>query len=148
MRDGNVFAYARQMNPRRANMTTDKFKSVDDYIGGQPEAARAVLERVRAAIRDALPAAEETISYNMPTYRLDGGAVIHFAAWKKHFSLYPASAKLLTFFKKDLARATINNSTIRFSLAQPVPADLIGRIARFRVKEQAERATSRKSLLG
>ena len=129
-------------------MPADKFETVDEYIGAQREPVHAILQRVRAAILKALPGAEETISYNMPTYRLDGGAVIHFAAWKKHFSLYPASAKLLTFFKKDLARATINNSTIRFSLAQPVPADLIGRIARFRVKEQAERATSRKSLLG
>jgi len=133
------------LHPGRTNMTTVRFKSVDDYIGVQPEGARAVLERVRDAIRKALPAAEETISYNMPTYKLGGGAVIHFAAWKKHFSLYPASAKLIRFFKKDLASATIEKSTIRFPLAEPVPADLIGRIARFRMKEQAERAIARKS---
>ncbi len=121
-------------------MAASKFKSVDDYIAAQPESARAVLERVRAAIRDALPKAAETISYNMPTYKMGDEAVIHFAAWKKHFSLYPASAKLLGDFRKELATATINKSTIRFSLAEPVPATLIGRIAKYRVKELAERA--------
>jgi uncharacterized protein YdhG (YjbR/CyaY superfamily) len=120
------------------------FKSVDDYIDAQPRAARAVLERVRAAIRAALPGAEETISYHMPTYRQHGSAVIHFAAWKKHVSLYPASARLLALFQKDLAGATIVNSTIRFPLAGSVPVELIGRIAKFRVKEQAERAKAKK----
>jgi uncharacterized protein YdhG (YjbR/CyaY superfamily) len=121
------------------------FKSVDEYIAAQPESAHAVLKRVRAAIRAALPKAEETIAYNMPTYKQGGETVIHFAAWKKHFSLYPASAKLLAFFKKDLAVATINKSTIRFALAEPVPAKLIGHIAKYRVKELAERAKTKAS---
>jgi uncharacterized protein YdhG (YjbR/CyaY superfamily) len=126
-------------------MATEKFQSVDFYIAAQPEAARVALERVRAVIRKALPGAEETIAYNMPTYKQGGVAVIHFAAWKKHFSLYPASAKLLRFFKKDLAGATINKSTIRFPLAEPVPVELIGRIARYRVTEMDERAARKKS---
>jgi len=125
-------------------MPAAKFKSVDEYIAAQPQSARVVLGRVRAVIREALPGAEETISYNMPTYKLGGSAVIFFAAWKRHFSLYPASAKLLDFFKKELAAATINKSTIRFSLAEPVPDRLIGRIAKFRVKEQSDRAMRRK----
>ena len=119
--------------------------SIDDYIAAQPESVRGVLEGVRAAIRAALPKAEETIAYNMPTYKRSGETVIHFAAWKKHFSLYPASAKLLVFFKKDLAAATVNKSTIRFPLAEPVPAKLIGRIAKYRVKELAERAKKTKA---
>jgi len=126
-------------------MTASKFNSVDDYIGDQPESAHAVLSRVRSAIRAALPKADETISYNMPTYKLGGKAVIHFAAWKTHYSLYPASAKLVSHFKKDLAAATINKSTIRFLLADPVPVKLIGRIAKFRVGEEAERAVRKKS---
>jgi uncharacterized protein YdhG (YjbR/CyaY superfamily) len=126
-------------------MTGNQLKSVDDYIGGQPESARGALELVRAAIRNAIPASDETISYNIPTYRLRGRVVIYFAAWKKHLSLYPASAKLIEIFKKDLAAAMINKSTIRFPLAEPVPVKLIGRIAKFRVKEQAERAKAKKS---
>lgn len=124
-------------------MASAKFKSVDDYIAAQPKSAQAALGEVRAAIQGALPKAEETIAYNMPTYRLRGEAIIHFAAWKKHFSLYPASAKLLAFFKKDLADAIINKSTIRFALADPVPAKLLGRIAKYRVKELAERAKAK-----
>jgi len=126
-------------------MTESKFKSVDDYIGAQPAPARAVLARVRAAIRKALPNAEETISYHMPTYRLDGSTVIHFAGWKSHYSLYPASAKLIACFRKDLAAATVHKSTISFPLDAPVPAALIGRIAKYRVKEMAERARPVKS---
>jgi len=129
-------------------MAAPKPQSVADYIAAQPESAHAALEQVRAAILKALPAADETISYNMPTYRLRDTTVLHFAAWKKHFSLYPASAKLIKFFKKDLASATINKSTIRFPLAEPVPAKLIGRIAKFRVKEQAERAKAKKTKTG
>jgi uncharacterized protein YdhG (YjbR/CyaY superfamily) len=126
-------------------MTSATFKSVEEYIGAQPVPAQATLTRVRAAIRAALPDAEETISYNMPTYKLGGTAVIHFAGWKSHFSLYPASAKLIAFFKKDLAAATIDKSTIRFPLDAPVPAALIGRIATYRVKEMAERARTKKA---
>jgi uncharacterized protein YdhG (YjbR/CyaY superfamily) len=130
---------------RRTNMTARKFTSADEYIGAQPESARAVLERVRAVVRKALPGADETISYNIPAYKLRGSAVIYFAAWKKHFSLYPASQKLIRFFKKDLAAATIRKSTIRFPLAEPVPARLIGRIVRFRVNELIERAQKSRS---
>jgi uncharacterized protein YdhG (YjbR/CyaY superfamily) len=130
---------------RRTNIQVSKFNSVDEYISGQSESARAALEIVRSAIRKAMPSAVETISYNIPTYKLRSSAVIYFAAWKRHFSLYPASAKLIRFFKKDLAVTMINKSTIRFPLAKPVPVDLIGRIAKFRVEEQTDRAKAKNS---
>jgi uncharacterized protein YdhG (YjbR/CyaY superfamily) len=126
-------------------MPADKFQSVDEYIGAQPEPVHAILERVRAAIRKALPGAEETISYNMPTYTLRGNFIIHFAAWKRHFSIYPASQKLIWSFKKELAAATLIKNTIRFPLDQPVPTALIERIAKFRVKEQEERVKRKMS---
>jgi uncharacterized protein YdhG (YjbR/CyaY superfamily) len=126
-------------------MAAAQFRSVDEYIGAQAASSRATLECVRAAIRGALPEADETIAYNMPTYKWRGRAVIHFAAWKHHYSLYPASAKLLRFFKKDLVSATINKSTIRFPLDEPVPVALLTRIAKFRVEEQAERAAAKKA---
>jgi uncharacterized protein YdhG (YjbR/CyaY superfamily) len=126
-------------------MPADKFQSVDEYIGAQPEPVHAILERVRATIRKALPGAEETISYNMPTYTLRGNFIIHFAAWKRHFSIYPASAKLIWSFKKELAAATLIKNTIRFPLAEPVPTALIERITKFRVKEQEERVKRKMS---
>ncbi len=115
-----------------------KFTSVDDYIAAQPAPARAILERVRTAIRSAVPEFEETISYNIPAYRIDGRSVLFFAGWKKHYSLYPASEALIAKFKDDLAPFEIEKGTIRFPLSTPVPAKLIGRIAKFRAHEIAK----------
>jgi len=120
-------------------MPKPDFKSVDEYIASQPDAAQGVLKLVRSTIRKALPKAEEVISYKMPTYKLRGAAVLYFAGWKQHYSLYPAGARLLAAFKHELASYKINNSTIRFPLSEPVPVKLIARIAKFRSKEAAER---------
>jgi uncharacterized protein YdhG (YjbR/CyaY superfamily) len=126
-------------------MPADKFETVDAYIAAQREPVHAILQRVRATILKALPGAEETISYNMPTYTLRGNFIIHFAAWKRHFSLYPASPKLIWSFKKEIAAAKIVKNTIRFPLDEPVPIALIERIAKFRVKEQEERVKRKMS---
>jgi uncharacterized protein YdhG (YjbR/CyaY superfamily) len=118
-------------------------KSVDEYIAAQPEAARAVLARVRSAIRKAVPAAVESISYNMPTYKLEGDRVLYFAGWKQHFSLYPVSGAVVAALKDELARYETNKNTIRFPLSGPVPVGLIGRIAKLRATEVAEREARR-----
>lgn len=115
------------------------FKSVDEYIASQPEAAKGVLKRVRSAIRKAAPDAEETISYRIPTYKLRGGPVLYFAGWKRHYSLYPATGRVVAAFKDDLAPYEVDKGTIRFPLSDPVPVKWIGRIAKFRAKEVAER---------
>ena len=121
-------------------MAKTNFKSVDEYIALRPESARRVLECVRSSIRKAAPKAEEMISYQIPTYKLGSDPVLYFAGWKQHYSLYPASGELIEAFKNDLAPYEVNKSTIRFPLSEPVPVELIGRIAEFRVKEIAHRA--------
>jgi uncharacterized protein YdhG (YjbR/CyaY superfamily) len=113
--------------------------TVDDYLDLQPPPVQPILHRVRETIRKALPKAEEGISYKMPTYKMHGAPVIYFAAWRKHYSLYPASGRLLAAFKDDLVPYDVNKSTIRFAYAEPVPAKLIERLAKFRAKEVAER---------
>ncbi len=118
---------------------TTALSSVDAYIAAQPATTRGALERVRRAILGALPGAEEAISYRMPVYKVDGTAVLYFAAWARHYSLYPASDRLVAAFGDDLAGCEISKGTIRFPLAEPVPVKLIGRIARFRAREVAER---------
>lgn len=123
-------------------MAKNGFKSVDDYIAAQPEAVQGVLERLRSAIRKAVPNAEETISYHMPTYKLHGDRVLYFAAWKQHYSLYPASPEVAAAFKNELAPYELNKGTIRFPLSEPVPVKLIGLIAKFRAKEVSERGKS------
>src|SRR5262245_38418681 len=110
-------------------------RSVDEYIAAQPEAARSILERVRSAIRAAVPNAEESVSYKIPTYKLRGVRVLYFAAWKKHFSLYPASDRIVTALKNELAPYEVEKRTIRFPLNEPVPTRLIGRIAKLRAEE-------------
>jgi uncharacterized protein YdhG (YjbR/CyaY superfamily) len=122
------------------------FKSVDEYIASQPEAAQDALRRVRSTIRKAVPTAEEVISYKIPTYKLHGDPVLYFAGWRQHYSLYPATGRVLAAFKNDLAPYEINKATIRFPLSGPVPVKLIERIAKFRANEVAEREKAKAAL--
>ncbi len=124
-------------------MAKTDYKSVSEYIASQPGPARAVLKRVRAIIRKAIPGAEEVISYQIPAYKVRGGAVVYFAGWKEHYSLYPATAPVVEAFKKELAPYKVSNGTIRFPLSEPVPVKLIGRIAKLRAREAAERAKAK-----
>ena len=116
-------------------MAKSAVSSVSDYIASRPSAVRPTLRRVRAAIRKALPKAVETISYRIPTYRVGGKAVIYFAAWTHHYSIYPATKTMVAALKDDLAPYGVEKGTIRFSYDTPVPAGLIGRIAKFRASE-------------
>ncbi len=112
--------------------------SVDDYLATKPQGVRAVLQRVRNAIGAALPGAEEVISYQIPAYKLHGDMVIYFAGWKQHYSLYPASGRLVATFRDELAPYELSKGTIRFPLSRPVPVRLISRLAKFRAKEAAD----------
>jgi uncharacterized protein YdhG (YjbR/CyaY superfamily) len=119
-------------------MANTDYRSVEDYLDAQPETVRPVLQRVRQAMRKALPGAEEVISYQIPAFKVDGRVAIYFAGWKEHYSVYPASKALVAAFAGQLDRCVVQGSTLRFPLSKPVPAALIGRIAKFRVAEVAE----------
>jgi len=120
-------------------MAKPTFKSVDEYIASQPEAVRGVLGRLRSTIRKAVPEARELISYKMPTYTLYGGRLLHFAVWKQHYSIYAATERVVAAFRDELASYRVDKGTIRFLLSEPVPVKLIGRIAKFRAEEVAQR---------
>lgn len=120
-------------------MAKNDFNSVDEYIASQPEAVQHVLGRVRAAIRKAVPGAQEVMSYKMPTYTLNGHRLLHFASWKRHYSIYAATEQVLAAFRDELAPYEIDKGTIRFPLSEPVPVKLIERIAKFRANEVAGR---------
>jgi len=113
-------------------------QSVDEYIAAQPEAARRALKLVRTAIRKAVPKAEESISYKIPTYKLHGERLLYFAGWKQHYSLYPATKRMAAALKDDLKQFEVVKSTVRFSLAEPVPVEPIAKMAKFRAKEVSE----------
>ena len=124
-------------------MAKTSFQSVDEYIAAQPDAVRDVLQRVRNAICKALPGAEEAISYQMAAYKMDGEAVLYFAGWARHFSLYPASAQLVAAFGDELAPYEVSKGTLRFPLSQPVPVKLIADIAKFRAREVGQRSQAK-----
>lgn len=130
-------------------MANTDFQSVDEYIARLPAATQAVLEKVRKAIRKAVPEADEVISYQIAGYKLGKERVIYFAGWKEHYSLYPATQALIAEFQEEMASYEIKNSTLRFPLAKPVPVGLIGRFAKFRAAEAREReslkATAKKT---
>lgn len=124
-------------------MARTDYKSIDDYIAAQPAPARSVLERVRATIRKALPGATEGISYQIPVYKLDGVMVLYFAGFERHYSIYPATARLIAALENELAGLLHSKATIRFPLADPVPTRLIARIAKLRAAEATELSKAR-----
>jgi uncharacterized protein YdhG (YjbR/CyaY superfamily) len=121
-------------------------QSVDEYIAAQPEAVRPKLEKVRAAIRKAVPEAVEVIGYGMPGYKLHGKPMLYFAGFKEHYSLFAASG---TFFKEledELRGYELRKGTIHFPLTKPAPGKLISRIAKLRAAGIA--ASAKKSIAG
>lgn len=108
-------------------------QTIDEYIGGFSVEVQLILEKIRQTIRKAAPAAEEGISYQIPTFKLNGKPLLHFAAYKKHIGLYPAPREAEEF-KEELAAYEGGKGTVQFPLDTPVPYDLIRRIVKFRMK--------------
>lgn len=124
-------------------MARTGYKSVDDYIAAQPQPARSALERVRATIRMALPRATEEISYQIPVYKLDGAMVLYFAGFQQHYSIYPASSRLVSALKKELAGFLHSKATLRFPVTDAVPTRLIARIVKLRAAEAVKISEAR-----
>jgi uncharacterized protein YdhG (YjbR/CyaY superfamily) len=114
---------------------------MDEYIAGFPKDVQRILQRVRKTIRSAAPAAEEKISYQIPTFSLNGN-LLSFAAHKKHIGLYPAP-KGSQRFNKELSVYRAEKSTVRFPLDRPIPYGLITEIVKLRVKDNLKRAAER-----
>lgn len=110
-------------------------ETVAAYIAAQPKATQSALKRLRGVIRKAVPKAEECMSYQMPTYKLGGWVVIHFAGWKAHVALYPGAGHVVAALKAELKPYAVSKGTIRFPLSQPLPEKLIARIAKGRAEE-------------
>jgi uncharacterized protein YdhG (YjbR/CyaY superfamily) len=106
--------------------------SVDDYIAGFPPDTQARLEEIRALIREEAPGAAETISYAIPTFDLEGRHLCHFAAFKNHLSFFP-TGKGAEAFADELKTYKGGKGTVQFPYSQPLPADLVRRIVRYRV---------------
>lgn len=116
-------------------------ENIDQYIAGFPEAIQERLQKIRATIRKAAPRAEEAIKYGMPTFTLNGN-LVHFAAFKNHIGFYPAP-RAIEEFKQELSAYEGSKGTVRFPLDRPIPLTLIGKIVKFRVKENLEKAAAK-----
>jgi uncharacterized protein YdhG (YjbR/CyaY superfamily) len=110
--------------------------TIDEYIAAFPPKVRLILEKIRATIKKAPPDADEKISYQIPTFTLDG-PLVHFGAFKKHIGFYPPvkDEKL----KRDAAQFAGEKGNLKFPLDEPIPYTLIGRIVKARVKENRQR---------
>jgi uncharacterized protein YdhG (YjbR/CyaY superfamily) len=117
-------------------------KNIDEYIAGFPKDIQEILEKIRMTIRKAAPDAQETISYQIPTFTLKG-YLVHFAAFKKHIGFYPTSSGIEKF-KQELSVYKTSRGTVQFPLDRPIPYELIRRIVKFRAKENLERSEAKK----
>lgn len=117
-------------------MTEDKvrFTSMDEYIASFPQETQKVLEDIRATVKAVAPDAKEKISYQIPTFELNGRNLIHFAGWKKHVSLYPVPAGDEAFEKK-ISKYVAGKGTLKFPLDKPLPMKLISKIVEYRVAD-------------
>ena len=118
-------------------MKKNQSENIDAYISGFPKETQKILNEIRATIRKAAPEAEETISYAIPTFKLNGN-LVHFAAFKNHIGFYPAPSGIEAF-KKELSAYEGAKGSVQFPLDQPMPLSLISRIVKFRVKENLGR---------
>jgi uncharacterized protein YdhG (YjbR/CyaY superfamily) len=116
-------------------------KTIDEYIAGFPQDIQEILEKIRETIKEAAPDAEETISYQIPTFTLKG-YLVHFAAFKKHIGFYPTPTGIEAF-RKELSAYQGAKGSVRFPLDKPIPFALISEIVKFRVKENLERAAAK-----
>jgi uncharacterized protein YdhG (YjbR/CyaY superfamily) len=117
-----------------------KFATIDEYISSFPEDVQIILEQVRRTIRNVVPTVEETISHQIPTVTLNGRYLVYFAAWKHHIGLYPIPVADEAF-EQELAPYRAAKGTVRFPLREPIPYEVIERLAALLVKQ---RVNSRK----
>ncbi len=108
---------------------------IDEYIDGFPANVQKILQKIRKTIQKAVPDAMEVISYQMPAFKLNR-VLVYFAGYENHVSLYPAPRGAAAF-KTELAEYAGGKGTVQFPLDRPVPYDLITRIVKYRVEENA-----------
>jgi uncharacterized protein YdhG (YjbR/CyaY superfamily) len=113
-------------------------KTVDAYLASVPEAARITLEKVRRRIRAAVPpGSAEGLSYGMPAFKQQGKALVAYAAFKNHCSLFPMSGAVIAMLEDELSAYTTSKGTIQFPIGEPLPATLIKKVVKARLAERA-----------
>jgi uncharacterized protein YdhG (YjbR/CyaY superfamily) len=119
------------------------FHSIDEYIGTFPENVQKIMGQLRTTIKSAAPDAGEKISYNMPTFTLNGTYLVYFAGWKNHIAFYGAPRDNPEF-NEDLSPYESGEGTLQFPYDKPIPYDLITRIVKFRAAENQKKTDKKK----
>ncbi len=125
-------------------MTTPmkQFKTMDEYIATFPKNVQDILKKLRRVISESAPKAEETISYGIPTFKLNG-YLVFFAAFKYHIGFYPLPSAIVAF-KKELSSYKQAKGSVQFQIDEPIPYDLVKRIVKYRAKENLEKMKGEK----
>jgi len=127
---------------KRAPCGAARFSSVDEYISSFAGKTKLFLEDMRNVIRQAAPAAEEVISYNMPAFK-QHGVLVYFAGYDKHIGFYPTGGPVQVF-KEELAAYTTSKGAIQFPLDKNIPRTLVKKIVKYRIAEDTEKANAKK----
>lgn len=106
--------------------------SVDTYIKSFPADIQELLQAMRSAIQKAAPKATEAMKYGIPTF-VQGGNLVHYAAFKKHIGFYP-TPDIIIAFKKDLEKYTQSKGAVQFPIDEKLPLGLVGKMVKERIK--------------
>jgi uncharacterized protein YdhG (YjbR/CyaY superfamily) len=111
-----------------------KFETVEEYIASRPKNVQDILKKLRDTVKKTAPEAVESISYDMPTFKISGERLVYFSAWKNHIGFYsiPEGNEA---FRKELSPYAGEKGSLRFPLGKPIPYDLVKKIVMFRIKE-------------
>ena len=123
----------------KAAVKSSSKSEVDDYLADVSPEARATLEKLRETIRAVVPGAVEVISYQIPTFKLDGRMLVSYAAFKNHCSFFPGAAPIKAH-EDELKSYQTAKGTIRFATSKPLPAALVKKLVKTRLKANEARA--------
>jgi uncharacterized protein YdhG (YjbR/CyaY superfamily) len=119
--------------------------TVDEYMAGLPAPRRAALEELRATIQAAAPDAAESIAYQMPAFRKEGQFLVSYAAFRDHYSLFPASGAVIDELDEEIRPYLSGKGTIRFQANRPIPISLVARVVEIRIREVEAALTDRRA---
>lgn len=135
--DHNGLPY-RKATQCHATTRMNTYHDIDGYIQNYPKDVQALLKKMRTVIKKNAPGATETISYGIPTYKLNGN-LVHFGGFKRHVGFFPTPSGIRAF-QKELSEYRTTKGAIQFPLDKALPLDLIKKIVVFRVKEDMAKA--------
>lgn len=125
-------------------MKKTNYQSIDEYIGTFPDDIQSRLESMRQIIKSVIPGAIETISYQIPTFKINNKNIGHFSAYKKHIGLYPGPSAI-EHFKEELSQYKWSKGAVQFPLDNPIPSELVKKIVIFRARENQSQIKNTRS---